>query len=400
MDISGAIFLILNFLRWMAGYVSFEIVGGYPEKFINLSVKNNINFWDLKRVGADFKAKIKASEYKYLHSLARVSNSKVSILSRHGLPFFMFKHRKRWGVLAGLGVFLIFLYCCSLYIWRIDVIGNNELSKEEIIKTLDEAGLSPGVLKSRIKPSEIEEFTMSHIGKISWMSVNLEGVTASVEIKERLEKPEILKESEPCNIVALQDGQIERLETYRGVATVEPGSVVTKGQLLISGISESADFKSEFLGAEGKVFAKTKEKIVEKIPLNCVKAEDTGKLIRKIRVKLFGLEIPLWGWKVNENDNLRKEIYLDSCSAFGVDLPIKIYKEFLYEQNICSYELNEEEACCKAEVNLKERESSELKDVNIIEKNVKRTKTDDEYILEAEYTCIKDIGKQEKISFE
>ncbi len=392
--------MILNFLRWIAGYVSFEVVGGYPEKFINLSVKNDINFWDLRRVGADFRAKIKASEYRYLRSLARASNSKVKIISKQGLPFFMLKYRKRWGILAGILVFLTFLYCCSLYVWRINLIGNSELSKEEITKTLDEAGLSTGVLKSRITPSEVEEFTMARLGKISWMSVNIKGALVNVEIKERLEKPEILKEGEPCNIVALQDGQIERLETYRGTPSVEPGSVVTKGQLLISGVSESADFKSEFLSAEGKVFAKTKEKIAEKIPLNYVKAEDTGKLIKKIRIKLFGLEIPVWGWKVSENDNFRKEIYLDSCNILGVDLPIKIYKEFLYEQNICSCELSEDEACCKAEENIKAREADELKNINILEKNVKRTKSDDEYILEAEYTCIKDIGKQERISFE
>lgn len=391
--------MILSILRWFSGYVSFEVTGGYPEKFINLSVKNNINFWDLKRIGADLKAKIKASEYKNLHSLAKAANSKVRICSKHGLPFFIFKHRKRWGVVVGISIFLAFLYCCSLYIWNINIIGNNSLSKEEIMSTLDSAGLSVGTLKSRINSSEIEESTMAKYDKISWMAVNIKGGTVDVEIKEKLDKPEIIKDSEPCNIVAEQDGQIERMETYRGTAVAIPGEVVTKGQLLISGISESTDSASQFINAEGKVFAKTKEKIIEKIPLNCVKAEDTGKLIKKMRIKLFGLEIPLW----NQNscgENFRKEFYLDSCNIFGVDLPIKIYKEFLYEQNMRGYLLSLEDARVQGDERIKEKENEYLRDASILERNVKETKTEDEYTLEVAYVCVKNIAKQERISFE
>lgn len=391
--------MVLNFLRWISGYVSFEVVGGYPEKFINLSVKNNINFWDLKRIGADFKAKIKSGDYKKLHSLARLSNSKVRLCGKHGLPFFMFKHRKRWGVVVGLLIFTAVLYFFSLYIWNIKIVGNCELSSDEIINTLDSAGLSVGTLKSRIVPSEIEEFTMSHIGKISWMSVNIEGSTVSVEIKEKVDKPEILKQGEFCNIVAAQDGQIERLETYQGTPTVSAGDVVTKGQLLISGVSEEADLKSRFSSAEGKVFAKTRESIVEKIPLHCVKAEDTGKILKNFRIKLFGLEIPLWNWN-RADENFRKEIFLDTCNVFGIDLPIKVYKEFLYEQKLSDGSLDLEGARMQADEKISEKEQAWFKDAKILEKNVKETKTDDEYILEVTYTCIKDIGKQERISFE
>ncbi len=391
--------MILNFLRWILGYASFEIIGGYPEKLINLAVKNNINFWGLKRIGADFKAQIKATDYKRLRPLAKISNSKVKICKKYGLPFFIFKHRKRWGTVLGILVFFIVLYIFSLYVWSIKIVGNNALCKEEIIGVLDSAGLSVGALKSRIVPSEIEEYTMSHMDKISWMSVNIKGCTVSVEIKEKVEKPEISKPGGFCNIVAIQDGQIDRLETYQGTPMVASGDVVTKGQLLISGVTEDADLKSKFLGADGKVFAKTKEKITERIPLYCVKAEDTGKVIKKIRIKFFGMELPLWGW-YKGNDSFRKEIFLGSCNIFGVDLPIKIYKEFLYEQAISDYKLDLDEARAKAEENIKEKEESLFKDASILEKDVKETVTDDEYTLEIIYSCIKDIAKQESISFE
>lgn len=302
-------------------------------------------------------------------------------------------------MIAGTAAFLIVLYCFSLYVWNIKIVGNNELCREEIINALDSAGLSVGTLKNRIVPSEIEEITMSNLDKISWMSVNVKGSTVNVEIKEKIEKPEISKTCDLCNIVAAQDGQIDRLETYNGTPVVMAGDVVTKGQLLISGVSEGPEFKSKFSGAQGKVFAKTKEKIVEKISMHCVKAEDTGKIIKKFRIKLFGLEIPLWNQNKG-NDSFRREVFRDSFSVLGVDLPIKIYKEFLYEQRMSDYVLDLEEARAKGEENISEKEKNQLKDANILQKDVKETKTDDEYILEAVYTCIKDIGKQEAISFE
>ncbi len=391
--------MILNFLRWVSGYVSFEVTGGYPEKFINLSIKNDINFWNLKRVGADFKAQTKLADYKKLHSLARLSNSKVKICRKHGLPFLIHKHRKRCGVIIGAALFIAILYCFSLYIWNIKIVGNNEISSEEISCVLDSAGLSVGVLKSRVIPSDVEKFTMTRLGKISWMSVNIKGSSVSVEIKEKVEKPEILKQGEFCNIVAAQDGQIERLETYNGTPMVAPGDVVTKGQLLISGVGEDADFKSKFLSADGKVFAKTSEVSEERIPLNYVKAEDTGNVLRNFRVKLFGLEIPLWTWHKGD-ESFRKEIFLDSCSVFGVVLPIKIYKEFLYEQKISTCSLDLEGARMQAEESIRKKEENDLKNVTILERDVKETQTDDEYILKVVYNCVKDIGRQELISFE
>jgi len=54
----------------------------------------------------------------------------------------------------------------------------------------------------------------------------------------------------------------------------------------------------------------------------------------------------------------------------------------------------------QADEKISEKEQTWFKDAKILEKNVKETKTDDEYILEVTYTCIKDIGKQERISFE
>ena len=40
--------MLLRFLRWMAGYVLFIGMGGYPEKFMNLAARANITLWQVK----------------------------------------------------------------------------------------------------------------------------------------------------------------------------------------------------------------------------------------------------------------------------------------------------------------------------------------------------------------
>lgn len=58
--------LLIQILRWSMGYISFELIGNDPEKFINLAVKNKINLWDLKKYENILCGKILASDYKLL----------------------------------------------------------------------------------------------------------------------------------------------------------------------------------------------------------------------------------------------------------------------------------------------------------------------------------------------
>lgn len=391
--------MLLKSLRWIFGYVSFEAIGESPEKLINLSVKNSIGLWDLKKVNKSLYGNIMLPEYENFTQIAKKCNCEINPIKKTGFPFVKLRYSKRWGALIGIIIFAAIIWISSLYVWSINVSGNNEISSEDIINTAKDCGICPGILKKRIDVSSTEQMIMSKLGNIAWMSVNIEGSCVNIIVKEKIVSPEIVGESEPCNIIASKDGQIERLETYKGTPVVSAGDIVTKGQLLVSGVVEGPDFKSGLTDADCKVFAKTKHKVERKIPLTTVQAKDTGKIVKKYRIKAFGKEFSIWSPK-KIDDTYRCENSSNNAKFFGVDIPIVLYTEKWYEQECSEKTITSEEAKKEIVEELSKIQYENNQDIKILEKFEEEHEENGEYIYNVIFSCIENIGKREKIEIE
>ena len=253
----------------------------------------------------------------------------------------------------------------SVYIWEVNVEGNETISCEEIRGVMEELGVSAGSLKSRIDVPIIQQSAMLKLPDISWLSLNIEGSNAIISVKERVVAPNIIPKGNPCNMRALMDGQIERMETYKGTITVNEGDAVVKGQLLISGVVEDNSGGNSFVHADGKIYARTKRKIVEDIELCKLVSTDTGKVKKRHRIKLMGIEIPISIWS-NIDENYRVESFKNELSIGNIKLPIITYTDVCYEQ-MCD------------------------------EKNIEN---DEKCHMEVEYNCIENIAQEEEIIFE
>lgn len=402
--------LILELIRNLQGYVSFKVTGGCPEKFLNLSVKNKFNLWNVRKINGDLLASSKIGDYKKLRYNARKSNSKLKIISKSGLPFFIHKYRKRKGIIAGLVLFMAVMCIMPLYIWKVDVKGCSSLSHEEVEAVMRDIGISSGSLKSSINIPMAKQQAMQKLDSVAWMSINLNGSCAEILIKEKTLPPEqIISENEPSNVIAEFDGQIERMETYSGTPVVSGGDVVVKGQLLISGINEKPDGRNEFLCADGKVYARTHRILYEKVKTNFENSSDSGICINKYRLKIFNLEIPLNFKNFSNKDskkndcekNYRFETTDKKFKIFGAYLPIIIYKESAYEQNIENVTLSEAESKNIAMEMIEKKELQEFGDeVQIKSKEWGTGKMmieTGEYYQERHYDLVENIAKKEKI---
>lgn len=390
--------MILQCFRWLFGYVSFELIGESPEQFINFIVKNKINIWDISKYGFILKGKVIASEYKTLCLFAKKCCCKIKLKSKKGFPFVKIKYKKRTGFFAGIMFFLIVIYVCSLFVWSVTVSGNENIKSEEILSVVAELGVRPGVLKKSIDIPTVKQAAMRRLEDVAWLSINISGSKANVSVKEKIKKPEIVKSGEPCNIVAICDGQIERLETFKGTPCVNAGDVVVKGQLLISGVVENLNSENCFLDADGKVFAKTRKKIIEKIRTNQVVTKNTGKSIMRLRLKIGNGTLPLFGFWRKTNDNYQLEMTEHAIIFFGVELPVKICKECWHEKKNEEITLTNEEGYLQIESNILKREKEELSEVTIVDKAIKKSESSGELTEEVEYICIENIGRKEKIN--
>lgn len=395
--------MILKLIRWFCGYAFFEVSDGSLEKFLNNIMKNGINIWDIQKSDKKIAAKVLLTNYYKAKCAAQDAGCKFETHTKHGLPIIKNKHKDRLGLIIGPVVFLCIINFMSLYIWKIEIKGNEKISNEEILLTLADYGLSTGSLKNRVNTSAVKHYAMIKLPSISWISINVDGCTARVSIKEKIDSTEVVYNKEPCNQVAVCAGQIERIETYKGVPCVNVGDTVIEGQLLISGIFENHFGGSHFLPADGKVFAKTTKEFLEPLKFSELKAIDSGNIVKKHRIKIFNLEIPL-GFNKTLDENYRTEIFANHLKLMNMDLPIILYTEQHFEQICDETVYNFEEALENAKNNAIEFEK------NTFEKNKEnvklKNKTEEvfeengETYLKNCYFCTENICKTEKIVFD
>ena len=390
---------MLKLIRFLCGYVIFSVSGNFPERFINMASKTGIRLFDVKKCGEVLFCSTMASEYISLKRIAKKSRTKIRIKEKHGLPFFLRKYKKRKGIFAGIICFGLTLYFLSLYIWSVDLQGVSQLDKNELNTLLSDLGACAGTLKSELDTPMIEKSIMNNFSGISWVSANIKGSTLSLELKERVEPPQIVPKTKPCNVKASTEGQIIRMEIYEGTPEIKCGDAVIKGQLLINGFVEDDFGACSIRHAAGKVFALTKHKIIKEIELCQVEKQSTGKTVVRKRLRLFGIELPLT-FVPAPGENYKKDVKIKNISILGVSLPASYYQETWTQ--ICDKKvvLSEEQALQKANLELEKEEQALTKRMKIISKDKKEKIHNGKVIIEADYVCEENIAEQEEIVLE
>ncbi|MBQ7926391.1 MAG: sporulation protein YqfD, partial [Lachnospiraceae bacterium] len=90
-----------NVLGYVKGTLRVKLTGTAPERFINLCSKNQIVLWDIVQVIDVFYLNISLEDFYQIKPLLRKTGTKVIILERSGLPFFVDKIKRRQAFLAG-----------------------------------------------------------------------------------------------------------------------------------------------------------------------------------------------------------------------------------------------------------------------------------------------------------
>lgn len=390
---------MLNLIRLLLGYVIFFVKGPFPERFINLCAHHGICIWNIKKYKNYMICSAMASEYDTLKTIANRSSMKINIQEKKGLPFVLKKYKKRKGILAGILIFYITIYFMSLYIWNIDINGNSQISKAELLETLNELNIHTGIFKNKIDLSNIESTLMSKYNNIAWTSANICGCNLELEIKEKISPPEILTKETPCNIKAACDAFITRLEIYSGTPEVKPGDSVIKNQLLVNGIFEDNFGQNRIHHASAKIFAITNKILSSEIDLNPKERIYTGKKINRKKLNFFNFEIPTT-LKPKPRGTFEKNVNINKLNLFGRNLPITIYKETWSEYYEQEKIISTEKAIEIANKNIQEQKSSSFENIKILKEEKKEKISNGKYILTINYTCEENIAVESPLHSE
>lgn len=198
--------------NFLLGYLQIEVEGFFIERFFNMCAKEKIKTWGTKRKNqVTVITKISIDDFKRIRKIAKKTKTKVKIKKKRGIIFEIKKYKNRKVFIFLFFILVLSIITLSNFVWNIEIIGNEKISKEEIIKTLSQNGLKQGSLKSSINTKKIIEKMRLENEELSWIGIEIQGTNAKITIKEATEKPEIIDENEYCNIVASKEGIITKI---------------------------------------------------------------------------------------------------------------------------------------------------------------------------------------------
>ena len=386
-------------IRFVCGTVDIE-VSGAVERFINAAFASGAHIWNVRRTALralSFTAY--RSSLAALRRAAESSGTALRVIKYRGAPPIVLRYRARAGLLFGALLIAAGLYASSLFIWRVEVSGNTSVSDAEIKELLSQNGFNVGDKRRRSDISLVENACLLSTDKLSWMSINVIGTTAYVEVRERTDPPPTVDASEPCNIVAGRDGVIASIEAYMGYPVLSPGDTVTAGDLVVTGDYTDKYGVRSFHHSYAKVMAHTVRNRTVTVPLTSVRHVPTGRVKNKWSLNFIRFSIPLYfSEKImyNKYDKTVSEHVLRLSDSFA--LPVSLIETRCSEVEETTVALSEEEAYQNALEQLRDYEY-DLVGVQVVSRDVRKTVSADSVTLTLTLECIEDIGIPERITY-
>ena len=386
-------------LRLILGYVRIEVEGYYIERFINICQNKKILIWNLKREkGVQLFFNIGISDFKKLKEISRKTNCKIKINKKKGIPFILHRYKKRKIFAIFLIIIAFLVYTSSKYVWNIDIKVEENSKIENVKEDLESLGLKRGILKSKIDTDKIINELRLKRNDISWIGIDLKGTNAIVKIVIVHEKPELINNSDYCNIVAAKDGIITEIVARNGTALVKPGDEVHKGDVLIAGYMEGKYTDKRYVHSLGEVKAKILYKQSKKIPLNQELLKETGEVEKKYQIKFNNFQINFYKTlsKFKIYDTIYSEKKMKIFSNFY--LPISLIEITNKEQFTETKIYSKQEAIELGKAKLIKEIENDIEKKENIQDVIVDTNEQEEYVeVSVTYVVLENIESYQKL---
>ncbi len=318
-----------------------------------------------------------------------------------GLAFFLSKYKKRYGIAMGLILLFGILFYSSSVVWDIRVEGNNRFTANDVMILLDNCGLYEGMKQQSFSTDEIENRAMIQCPDITWMAITVRGTVVNVQIREKEKLPERDTGSRPANLISSCDAQITLLEIYKGKPMVKIGQVVKKGDLLVSGVYDSATIGYRVTRSQGKVYAHTVRNFDIEIPFSYEEKQYTDEILVQKSLKIFKKEINIFknsgnfGAFCDTIENARELAFSD-----GEELPISIKNTYVLKYKMLKLQRGEDEALELAKVQLSKYFADNFTDAELIEYSHETEATQTKLILHCTVHAIENIAVMQEFDIE
>ena len=248
----------MNLSERLRGKVRAELISAYPEALLNALAEHGIRTSRVERIDAcTLRMDIYEKDWDTVRRLAEAIQGEAKSAERRGGSRDRKWLRRRAILLLSLLLVSMVLLWSELHIWKIEVHGCQKLTSGQVLRALDDCGVSTGSYWPDLSMDSVRSRMLLHFPELAWMTVNVSGSRALVWVAERTEKPEIYSESDAADIVASGTGILRELTVLNGRPLVSRGSAVVKGETLVTGSLDSLTHPTRRIRAAARVMADT-----------------------------------------------------------------------------------------------------------------------------------------------
>lgn len=383
---------MIELLKYLRGYLRIRVWGFSPERFMNLCSNKDILLWDIVQDGEVYYMNITLKGFFKLRPITRKTGTRVAILQRYGLPFFLPSLLKRKVFLAGLLLTVAFWIWSSTHIWDIELEGNFQITQDVFHDFLRDHQVSEGMRKDLLDIESLEKEIRRQFPQVTWASAKLEGTRLRISIKEN-DAPIITDTEERpagADLVSPYEGTVVSVMVRSGVPAVAAGDIVGPGTVLVEGrvpvYNDDGTVREYiYVDADADVVLEHTVSYTDSLPLDYIEKEYTGREERRFYLRLGEKE-----WKLPEErpflvyDSVIRESRALLFQKLSIPVYIGSYTHREYQNVEYEYTLDE------AKILLNEKisgylESLEEKGVQIIEKDVKIDRNGGSWVVSGEF---------------
>ncbi len=389
---------IMNALR---GWARVELDCRYSERAVNICARNHVEFWDLKRTpeGAA-QMSVSLPAYVKLRQVARETGAfTVRIVKRSGAPFFLWRLRRRYALLAGLALCVFLTGLSSVFIWQIDVTGNKTVPSSKILAALKGEGVDIGKCVLNITEQRVADRILLQIPELSFITLNNHGSRIEVIVREKRPVPELYDPDVPTGIFARKAGIITEVTALEGWKTAAPGDTVDAGDELIASWVPLGT--GRLTHASGSVWARTWYEMSMKMPLETHRKAYTGEKAKRFSLLFGGKRINLYFLGGNPYADCDKiTVYQKLTLPGGTILPVTVVRDTFDEYTVRRDVLSPEEAEQVLSARLTELLEAQIGEGWVVSQAFETQEEDGLVTVTLRAECVEEIGQERALTQE
>jgi len=332
-------------------------------------------------------------ERDYLRFLSVIGEQNcLRVSKQQGFPALVSKALKHKAMCAATLASLLLAVLSPCVVWDVRVSGNERLSDESIIESLESVGFGVGDLWYGLNRSAAETALMEAVPEISWININRRGGVAYVEVIESDLPPKSEEHPRYTNIVAERDCIISEITVISGHAAVSVGEVVKKGDVLISGVIPD-ESGGGFCFAEGSVKGIVDDEISVDVARVYTKKSYGDGIKSSVSIEIFDFSINIF--KIYRNFDEKCDIIENNKNYYVLGktkLPIRMNVEYSIPYTEEQALFDDAELSAIAGEKMREELLLRVQNSELLRASSTGGFSDDGYYMKTKVTVIEEIG--------